>query len=456
MRILIFILLLFTSYASANDYVINIDQAKTKKVVVAFVPLKYTQPSREGLTVGQNIYRMVFNNLNSTFYFKFLGAKAYVEDIKTSSIKPNTMVANGFEFKNWKVIGTDILIKSSYSVSENIVTFEAYAYNVSNEKAVIGRIYRSKVSNISRLANRFSNDLMLALTGRKGNFGSKVVVSRSIPRSVAKEIFVMDWDGRNVKQISRNRTASFAPSWSPDGKYVAYTSFIFHKKQRVRNADLLLYSFDTGRTKILSARKGSNSGSVFSKDGKQIFFTISSFGRSDIYSINSLMGSKLSRVTNGPRGAMNIEVDISPDGKKIAFSSDRSGRPMIYVSGINGQNLKRLTYAGKYNSTPIWSPDGKKITFASNIGGYYDIFLIDANGNNLKRLTQSSRLSKRSNNEEPTFSPDGRSIMFVGNRTGKRQLYITDLNGTNIIRVTNDDYNYYKPKWGWHKNDSSL
>ncbi len=453
MNILVLIISLFTINTYANDYYINVNQAKTKKLAVAFTPLKYKQTSRSGLDIGNTLYRNILNNLNSTFYFNFINPKAYLEDVRTSSIKPDTVVANGFRYNDWKTIGTDILVKAEYSITLNTINLEIYVYNVSNETLVMGKNYSSNTSNIKKMADKFSNDVMLALTGKPGIFGSQIVVSRSIQNSREKEIFVMDWNGDNVKQISNNKTSSFSPAWSPDGKFITYTSFILHRKQKIRNADLLIYSFETGRTRILSARKGSNSGSAFSRDGRNIFFTISSFGHANIFSIDTLTGRNLTRLTNGPRGAMNIEVDISPNGQKVAFSSDRSGRPMIYVADIDGKNIKRLTYAGRYNSTPVWSPDGQRISFASNIGGYYDIFIIDANGNNLKRLTQYSSFSaKRSSSEEPTFSPDGRSIMFVNNSSGKRQLYITDLNGDNTFRVIKDNHNYYKPKWGWHSN----
>ena len=452
MHLILFFLLFYNSSpVKANDYVVNVDQAKTKKMTMALVPFKYSQNFRTGIEVGNRLYNYIFYNLNSTFYFKFLGPNAYLEDIRYSSLRPSTVEADGFVFNDWKAIGTDILIKSTYSIKSRNILFEVLVYNVNTNKLLLEKIYTEKLSNLPYLANKFSNELMLVLTGKKGIFDSKVVVSRNVKNSRQKEIFVMDWNGSNITQISKNRSTSFSPTFSPDGKRVSYTSFILHRNQKIRNADLLIYSFDTGRTKILSARKGSNSGSEFSKDGRFIFFTISSFGHSNIYRINSFDGKNLKRITNGPRGAMNIEVDISPDGRKLAFSSDRSGRPMIYTSDLDGKNLKRLTYAGRYNSTPTWSPDGKKIAFASNINGKYDIFVIDSNGNNLKRLTSSGRLSgRRSNNEEPTFSPDGRSIMFVSNRTGIRQLYLTDLDGDNLLRITRDKFNYYKPKWGWH------
>ena len=93
--------------------------------------------------------------------------------------------------------------------------------------------------------------------------------------------------------------------------------------------------------------------------GQDLLLTISKNGRSDIYRINR-NGKILRRLTRGPNGAMNVEPVVSPDGRRVAFSSDRSGRPMIYVMSIEGLKVQRVTYAGKYNASPTWSPDGSK------------------------------------------------------------------------------------------------
>ena len=110
--------------------------------------------------------------------------------------------------------------------------------------------------------------------------------------------------------------------------------------------------------------------------------------------------------------------------------------------------MKRLTFAGVYNSSPAWSPDGKTLAFAGFDKGHFDIFTVGANGKNIRRLTSSRKRNGRwADNEYPSFSPDGRFILFSSNRTGRYQLYIVSVDGQYEHRLTFDNKNYYKPQW---------
>lgn len=162
----------------------------------------------------------------------------------------------------------------------------------------------------------------------------------------------------------------------------------------------------------------------------------------------SFDGTIQAKITNGPNGAMNVEPAVSPDGTKVAFSSDRSGRPMIYVMDVDGSNVKRLTFAGVYNSTPAWSPDGKKIAFAGQSEDHFDIFVMNADGTGMIRLTSAKKASGRwATNSDPSFSPDGRFVMYSSDRTGKSQIFISTVDGSEERRVTLDNFDYFKPKW---------
>jgi TolB protein len=159
-------------------------------------------------------------------------------------------------------------------------------------------------------------------------------------------------------------------------------------------------------------------------------------------------GTIQGKITNGPNNAMNVEPAVGPDSSKVAFSSDRSGRPMIYTMNSDGSNIKRITFAGVYNSTPSWSPDGKKIAFAGQSEDHFDIFVMNVDGTNMIRLTSARKSNgKWSSNEDPSFSPDGRFVMYTSNRTGKNQIFISTVDGSEERRVTLDNANYFKPKW---------
>jgi TolB protein len=121
---------------------------------------------------------------------------------------------------------------------------------------------------------------------------------------------------------------------------------------------------------------------------------------------------------------------------------------MIYTMNVDGSNIKRITFAGVFNSSPSWSPDGSKIAFAGQSEDHFDIFVMNADGSNMIRLTSAKKPNGRwSSNEDPSFSPDGRFVMYTSNRTGKNQVYISTVDGNEERRVTLDNANYFKPKW---------
>lgn len=429
---------------------INIGKAEVKQSPLALVPLIYLGTealAANKLAYGKRFYDIIEKDLTISSYFSFISPEAFVEDYKSKSLSPKENdPSRGFDFSSWKQIGAEFMIRSGFKVVNNQFQFDAYLYHVPQRKLVMGKSYTGSVNDLRTIAHKFCNDIMLSLTGKNGFFMTKFVVSRSTTKA-EKEIFVLDWDGANQQQISKHRTISQSPAWSPNGRYLTYTSFLYHKRLKSRNADLFLYDFKTKKRWLLSYQKGINSGASFTPDSEKVLLRISKKGASDIF-MTDLQGKNLKQLTHGPRAAMNVEPAVSPDGKTLAFSSDRSGKPMIYTMDLNGKNIKRLTFAGVYNSSPAWSPDGKRLAFAGFDKGHFDIFTIDANGKNIKRLTSAKKRDGRwANNEYPSFSPDGRFILFSSDRTGRYQLYIVSIDGKYEHRLTFDNKDYYKPQW---------
>ena len=132
----------------------------------------------------------------------------------------------------------------------------------------------------------------------------------------------------------------------------------------------------------------------------------------------------------------------SPDGKYIAFVSDREGNKEIYRMNADGTEPINLTHHSSEDWTPAYAPDGKNIAFASYRDGNWEIYTMDADGLNPKRLTRSSGADT-----SPSWSPDGASIAFASNRDGNWELYVMNRDGTETRRLTNDDATDSSPAW---------
>ncbi len=450
-RFLVIFLIGFLFPSWARVY-INVGQANVKKSLIAISPLVYTKPDPTILKLkhGEEISKQIKQNLKNSGYFNIIPSGGFIENPTKIPPFPYPEHPQGFRWENWKLISTEFLMFTRYAISnDQKITLRVFLYDILLRKKVFRKEYEASVSQSVSLAHVVCNDIILKLTKKPGIFLTKIAVIRNFKKSFKKELFVMNWDGSNMQQRSYHRSIVLAPAWHPSGTKMVYTAFLYRKSSKGRKASILLYDFKRKRRRILSSYYGTNLGADFFPSGREMLMTTSSkYGGMNIFKYN-LRSNKMFPIQLGPRGAINVEPSINQKGNQIVFSSDRSGKVMLYKSNQFGEKVKRITFVGNFNSTPSWSPDGKKIIFSGYSRRRFDLFIMNSTGSaNIKRLTTARRKDgKWSNNESPSFSPDGRQIVFVSDRSGYQQIYTMNTDGSNIKRLTFDKYNYKNPKW---------
>ena len=402
---------------------------------------------QSALRVGAIIFNIMRENLSFSGSFKLMDQEVFLEQPGEQAFEPYTEDPNGFIWKNWQLLNTDYLVLSGYSVTKGTVYMDLYLYHVPLRRKILQKRYIANRAIVKKIAHKICNDIVEVLTKKPGIFLTKIAAVRSMGGK-KKELFIMNWNGKNKKQSSFHHTALLSPVWSRDGRYVAYTAFLYRKSKKKRIGSLILYDRFKRNRWVVSKREQTHLGSDFLFDGKHILVSLFlGKGNMDIAKM-SLKDGSVSPITFGPSGSINVEPVVHPEGKNIVFSSDRGGKVMIYSMNIKGKNIQPLSWNGSYNSTPDYSPDGKQVVFSGFNKGHFDIFIMNADGSNLRLLTSAKTVNnKGANNESPSFSPDGRYIVFTGNQTGNYQLYVMNVLTLRVTQITFDSHNYKSPRW---------
>ena len=337
----------------------------------------------------------------------------------------------------------NMLAFGNLSVQSGYLNVQGWLFDTKNTQTpqVLGKQYREQATDeyARVIAHRFADEIIFRLGGGiQGIAETKLYYVSN--RGGSKEIWQMDYDGANQKQLTHLGSIALSPHISPDNSRVAFSGVTKEGWQ------ILMYSLDLNRLVNFAHFPGDNYSPAWSSDGQNLAFSSSRTGNTEIYTVTST-GGNLRRLTE------NKGPDVSPTwnpktNAQIAWVSGRTGLPQIYTMASDGTNAVRVTDQG-YAVSPSWSPNGQFLTFAwvrhygAGQPGASDIYVMDVASKQFAQLTHDG-----GRNDFPSWSPDGRHIVFQSTRTGKVQVWTMLADGSEQRQLTTSGENS-QPDWSF-------
>lgn len=389
----------------------------------------------ETVEAAKTIGQVLWDDLNFEREFDMIPRDTY------ASI-PAARSLTDVPFDRWRELGADGLIVGTVERQGDSFRVEVRLFGVKAKQSAFGREYAAPVSNPRFFAHTIADEIFQTQLALRGVARTKIAfvsdrdgerLTGTVETRTVKEIYICDYDGANQRRVTVNRSLNINPTWSPDGRSLAYTSY------RRGAPDIFISMIYQGTIENPLHSKGEeNFLPVWSPDGTKIAFQSNRDGNAEIYVMNR-DGSGIRRITTHP--ASDATPTWSPSGKQLAFTSDRSGSPQIYVVDTDGLNLRPMT-SESYCDRPTWSPAPyNEIAYSARTGPGFDIKVLDIATRERRQLTFGE-----GSNESPAYAANGRHIAFSSMRAGKRHLYTIERTGKDLRQLTKTGNNQ-TPDW---------
>lgn len=392
-----------------------------RELVMIAIPTFEGEPG--AIPLKENLFSpVIYKDLELSGYFVKPKNQSYVEgNFKNDKLSQKT------DFLEWGRLGASFLLLGTYASDGSSLSADVMLFDVGTGKRIFGKKFQNfSIAQQRTLAHKISDEIVYYITHIKGVANTKILFISD--RTGNKEVWIMDADGANQRQITRDKSICSAPCWGKNATEIYYTTF------KEYNPDLCGTYLDGSKTWFISSFPGLNVSPSWSDKTERIVLTLSKDGNSEIYSMDR-NGKNLKRLTYN--NSIDSTPSWSPSGTEIIFTSDRTGTPQLYTMNSEGFNVQRLTFQGKYNDGAMWSPKGDKIAFHARAEGTFNIYLSNpAPSSEWIQLTYY-----QDNNEDPCWAPDGQHLVFSSNRTGKSQIFLMHVDGTGQTQLTTQGNN---------------
>lgn len=334
------------------------------------------------------------------------------------------------DFREWKLLDASYLAIGKVEPSGGGFAVSFELFDVARGTRMLGERYDGISAGQGRqIAHHIADRIYEAVTGVRGIFSTRIAYVTT--QGERYELQVADADGYNPVTILRATEPVLSPTWSPDGRSLAYTAF------SGRTPALYRQDLGTGLRERLGTFPGINGAPAFAPDGNRLAVVLSKDGNPEVYVMN-LADKSLRRLTQ--HYAIDTEPAWSADGRYVYFTSDRAGGPQVYRVPASGGAAQRLTFEGGYNARPRPSPDGSSIAMVHG-GNGYRIAVLDVKSGRVDVLTEGGL------DESPSFAPNGRMLIYTRRAGNAEELATVSVDGRVRQRLAVPQARVREPAW---------
>ncbi len=358
------------------------------------------------------------------------------EVIDRSLMLSSPAVFDDVYFRDWRALGVEYLVIGVSSIVEGKREIDFELVDINQRRTLHKQMFKGSESIERKLAHRVSDAVYQKLTGVPGAFSTRLLyvsVARDAGSKRPNRLYLADSDGANFKVMLESEHPILSPTWSPDGKQVAYVSFENDRPAIYRQ------NLATAVRERLTNYPGLNSSPAWSPDGRYMAMVLSKDGNPDIY-VMDLRTRDLERLTD--HFAIDTEPAWMPDGKSLVFTSDRGGAPQIYKLDIKSKKVQRLTFEGSYNAAADVLPDGKSLVMVHHgAKPGYQIVWYELGSGRMIELTQSNL------DESPSIAPNGSMLLYATKDGDRGELAAVALDGKFKYRLPSPNSDVREPAW---------
>ncbi|ERP92950.1 translocation protein TolB [Alcanivorax sp. P2S70] len=417
---MVILVMLWASAASA-ELLIRVTEGRVDAVPIAVVPFAGAQGAPE------DVSQIVQADLHRSGQFKPLPA----EDMLSRPSNESEMI-----YRDFRVLGMEYVVAGSMKALESGGYEVKYAlFDVSRQVKLLEESYRPPASQLRDVAHAISDRIYEQLTGIPGAFSTKILYV-TYNRNDGKNPYQLqyaDADGHRVTTILRSKEPIMSPTWSPDGRKVAYVSF-----ENQGLPSIYVHELATTQREKVSSFKGINGAPDWSPDGQKLALTLSRDGNPEIYMLD-LNTKALTRLTQ--HYGIDTEPRWLPDGKSLVFTSSRSGGPQIYKLNINDKSVRRVSFQGAYNARSDVTPDGRYLVYVHRRNGSFNVGVQDLQRGTFNIVTRTDM------DESPSVAPNGSMVIYGTQDGGTGVLQAVSIDGRVKVELPSKEGEVREPAW---------